>query len=101
MTTLRQFLQRLASFFRRDQLDHDLDAEMFAHLEMAVEENIKNGMLAAEARRQALIPLGGPQQATERHGDARGLPFLDVLFQDLRYTFRSLRKDLGFTSVAI
>src|SRR5277367_3144519 len=101
MTTLRQSLRRFLSLFRRDQLDHDLDAEMSAHLEMAVEENVKNGMSADEARRQALIHFGGLQQATERHRDARGLPFLDVLFQDLRYTFRSLRKDLGFTSISI
>jgi predicted permease len=99
--TLRQSLQRFLSFFRRAQLDHDLDAEMSAHLEMAVEENVKNGMSADEARRQALIQFGGTQQASERHRDARGLPFLDVLFQDLRYTFRTLRKDLGFASISI
>jgi predicted permease len=99
--TLRQFLQRVLSLFRRDQLDHDLGAEMSAHLEMAVEENVKNGMSAEEARRQALIHFGGTQQATEQHRDARGLPFRDVLFQDLRYTFRSLRKDRAFTAIAI
>jgi predicted permease len=99
--TLRQFLQRFLSFFRRSQLDHDLRAEMDAHLEMAVEENMRNGMAPDEARRQALIHFGGAQQATEQHRDSRGLPFLDVLFQDLRYTFRTLRKDRTFTIIAI
>jgi hypothetical protein len=66
MTTLRQFLQRFGSFFRRSELDQDLHAEMSAHLEMAVEENRKLGMSADEARRQALIHFGGTQQATER-----------------------------------
>src|SRR5579863_627766 len=99
--TLRQSFQRFLSFLRRDQLDHDLDAEMSAHLEMAVEENIRNGMSADEARRQARIYFGGTLQATEQHRDARGLPFLDILFQDLRYTFRTLRKDRAFTAIAI
>src|SRR5271170_3068706 len=99
--TLRQSLRRFLSFFRRSELDQDLQAEMAAHLEMAVEENLRNGMSRDEARRRALIHFGGTQQATERHRDARGLPFLDVLFQDLRYTFRALRKDRAFTAIAI
>jgi predicted permease len=99
--TLRQSLQRFLSFFRAKQLDQDLQAEMAAHLEMAVEENLRTGMSADEARRQALIQFGGTQQSTENHRDSRGLPVLDVLFQDLRFTFRTLRKDLGFASIAI
>ena len=97
----RQSLQRFQSFFRRSQLDQDLHAETAAHLEMAVEENLRNGMSPGQARRQALIDFGGAQQATEQHRDSRGLPFLDVLFQDLRYTFRTLRKDRAFTVIAI
>jgi predicted permease len=101
MATIRQSLQRFLSFIRRSQLDQDLRAEMAAHLQMAVEENLRSGMSADEARRQALIQFGGTQQSKENHRDSRGLPVLDVLFQDLRYTFRTLRKDLGFTSIAI
>jgi predicted permease len=99
--TLRQSIQRFLSFFRGKHLDQDLRAEMYVHLEMAVEENLRNGMSEDEARRQALIAFGGAQQATEQHRDSRGLPFLDVLFQDLRYTFRTLRKDRAFTAIAI
>jgi predicted permease len=99
--TLRQSVQRFLSFFRGKQLDKDLQAEMYVHLEMAIEENLRNGMSPEEARRRALIDFGGAQQATEQYRDSRGLPFLDVLFQDLRYTFRTLRKDRAFTAIAI
>jgi predicted permease len=98
---LRQVLNRLRAFFRKERMDTDLDAEMAAHLELAIEENLKRGMLAEEARRQALIRFGGVEQAKERHREARGLPALDVLMQDLRYAFRTLRRDRAFTLVAV
>ena len=99
--SLREAFSRIRSFFRKDQLDLELNDEMAAHLEMAVEENIRSGMSAEEARRQALVRFGGVQQARERHRDSRGLPALDVLMQDLRFTFRTLRRDRVFTIVAV
>jgi predicted permease len=98
---LRQFRQRLRSLFRRAQLDRDLDAEMSTHLELAIEENLQRGLSPAEARRQARLRFGGPQQAKEQHREARSLPFLETLFHDVRYSFRMLLKSPGFTSVAI
>jgi predicted permease len=101
MDWLRQSLNRFRSFFRRAPLDRDLDAEMAAHLELAIEENMRHGMLAAEARRHALIHFGGPQQARERHREARGVPALETLLQDMRFGFRMLVKNPGFTAVAV
>jgi predicted permease len=93
--------QRVQAFFRKAALDRELDAEMAAHLEIAIEENERSGMTPEEARRQALVQFGGVQRAREEQRAARGLPFLDVLGQDLRYTVRTLRRDAGFTVVAV
>jgi predicted permease len=98
---LRQFFHRVTSVFRRDKLDHDLDAELAAHLELAIEENLHRGLSADEARRQALIRFGGKQQAIEQHRDARGLPGLEILVVDLRYAVRALFKNPGFTIAVV
>jgi hypothetical protein len=94
-------LHSLLALFRRDQLDSDLAAEISAHLDLAIEDNLRVGMSPQQARRQALAMFGGPQQAKENHREARSLPIIETLIQDLRYTFRTLRKDPGFTAIAI
>jgi putative ABC transport system permease protein len=91
----------LWSFLRSAQEDRELDAEMAVHLEFAMEENVRRGLPAAEARRQALIQFGGPQQAKEQHREVRGLPFLEVVLQDVRFALRLLRKNPGFATVTI
>jgi len=93
--------KRMLAFLHRDALDRELDAEMAAHLEMAVEENVRSGMSPEDARRRALVRFGGTQRAREEQRAARGLPFLDVLLQDMRFTLRTLRCDAGFTTVAV
>ncbi len=101
MGAVREGLERLRSFFKKPQRDSELDAEVAEHLELAVEENIRHGMTAEEARRQALIRFGGVVQAKEQQREARGLPWLDVLLQDLRFTFRTLGRDRGFSVIAV
>ena len=101
MISLRQAFNRFRAFLRSEQLDREVKEEMASHLEMAVEENLRRGMSAEEARRQALVRFGGVQQAIEQHRESRTLPWVDVLRQDLRFTFRMLRRDSGFTIVAV
>ena len=98
---LRQLLYRLRSFFRGADQDRELDAEMSAHLELAIEENLKRGLQPGEARRQALMRFGGPQQAKENHREARGLPLLETVLQDFRFALRMLRRSPGFALLAI
>src|SRR5271154_1596976 len=101
MGAIRQGINRVQAFFQKRQNDSELDSEMASHLEFAIEENLRRGMSPEEARRQALLRFGGVQQAKEQQRETRGLPWLDVLGQDLRFTLRTLRRDRAFTIVAV
>jgi predicted permease len=86
---------------RRRPLDAELDAELAAHLEMAIEDNLARGLPLAEARRLALVSIGGMEQARYRHREARGIMSIDILMQDIKYTLRTLWNDPSFTVVAV
>jgi len=101
MGRLRIFGARMRGLFRKRQLDGDLDAELRAHLEMLTEENIRKGMPPEEARYAARREFGGVEQSKELHREQRSIPFLDALFQDLRFALRGLRNRPGFALVAI
>ncbi|MGA7155417.1 MAG: ABC transporter permease [Acidobacteriaceae bacterium] len=98
---LIQICSRMRAFFQWEPLDRELDAEMASHLELAIEENVQQGMSPEAARRRALVEFGGLQQARERQRAARGLPFLEVLGQDLRFALRQLNSNRGFTATAV
>jgi len=101
MNRLREWWKRAAGLFHKERRDAELEEELAAHLEMLVEENVERGMTAQEARRAARIALGGEEQIKEAVREQRGLPFLESLIADVRFGLRMLRKNPGFTAVAV
>jgi putative ABC transport system permease protein len=101
MNTVRSILLRLSSLFRKERLDRELNAELASHLDLHTEENLRAGMNPEEARRAALLKLGGVEQTKESVRDRRGIPLLETILQDVRFSLRTLRKNPGFSSVAV
>jgi predicted permease len=101
MSNVRAWLSRLAGIFNRGQRDRELAAELESHLEMQIEDNVRRGMGAGEARRVALIQSGGIESTKEKYRERRGLPLVERFLQDLRYGVRTLRSNRGFTAIAV
>src|SRR5215813_9284908 len=99
------FLKSIASRFRAQAspqtIDNDFQHELDTHLELAIQENIRRGMTPEEATRAARIRLGGNTQLKETNRELRGLPFIETALQDFRFAFRMLRKNPGFSAIAI
>lgn len=101
MLILRELIARIRSVFHWRSRDEDFDAELNQHLELAIEDNLRRGMPPEEARRLALVRLGGLDQTRELHRESRGLPLLEALVRDLRYALRTMRRDAALTTFAI
>ena len=101
LDSLRRAVARVGSFFHTEPLDRELEEEVQSHIAMATEDNIRSGMTPEQARRKAMVKFGGVAQAKEKQRESRGLPGLETLLQDLRYTMRTLKRDSGFATVAI
>jgi putative ABC transport system permease protein len=98
-------LHRLASVVRwivhRDRAERDLNDELEAFVDMAAADGVRDGAGPAEARRSALLDLGGVEQAKERVRSARHGAWLDEVGRDLRYGLRQLRRSPAFSCIAV
>jgi hypothetical protein len=100
LARLKEWVSRVGMFVLAGKIDADLEEELASHLAMLEEEGMRQGMSRQEARRAAHLKLGDTAQLREAHRDARGLPVLDSLLQDVRYASRSLLDVPAFTAAA-
>jgi putative ABC transport system permease protein len=97
----RPWASRLLSPFTRRRSEADLGEEIQAHLDRLAVDHVGRGLSPAEARAAARREFGGVDQVKETYRDQRGLPLVDTLSQDVRYTLRTLYHHSGFTSAAV
>ena len=99
--TFQRRLARLLALFRKSRLEHELECEVRAHLELAERDALARGCTPAEARREALRSFGGVEQMKEIHREDRSTLWLENLVKDARYALAALRREPLFAGVAI
>jgi len=98
---MRQLLRRLIGTFLSTRNERAFADELDAHLQAHVDDNVRTGMTSDEARRQALIALGGLPSTIEEYRDQSRLPFVETTMQDIRYGLRLLWKSPTYAFAAI
>jgi putative ABC transport system permease protein len=101
MNRLRAWMLRLAGSVWTGRRDGDFASELESHLQLHIDDQVRSGVAPDEARRRALISLGGVEQTKERLRDRERLPWLDAALQDLRGSLRLMRRTPGFTLFAL
>ena len=101
MHKLRAWWLRVYGLFRPGHAEEDFSAELESHLALHTEDGIRAGLSPAEARRQALIRLGGAEQTRQAHRERRTLPWLESVLRDVRYALRGFRRNPIFTLTVI
>ena len=100
MRKLRAMGMRLLGLLRGNRAAGEIDAEIESHIDLHIVDGVRAGLDEAEARRRALIRLGGAEQVRQAYREQRGLPWLGEVGRDARFGLRMLAKNPGFTAVA-
>ncbi len=101
MRSLHRLLARASHLTSAHRQNARLHEEIAAHLAAQTEENLRAGMIASEARRQARLKFGAVEAVREHYHAEAGLPFFETLARELRYAGRMLWKSPAFTAVAL
>jgi predicted permease len=101
MRKLRALALRAFGLYGKRRRENDFAAELESHVGFDTESGILAGLSPAEARRQALVRLGGAEQARQAQRERRTLPWLESLLRDFTYGLRTLGKHRGATAIAI
>ena len=101
MRIVRAWFAKLAGIFSAHRAEQSFDEELQSHLELHIADNLRRGMTPEEARRVALLKLGGRDATKEAYRDQRRLPVWDAALHDARFALRTMRRSPGLTAVAI
>jgi len=101
MRKIRALMIRMRGLFSAGSIDKEISAELDSHVGLHTEANVRAGLTPEEARRQALIRLGGAEQTRQAYRDRSTVPAVESILQDVRFAVRQMYKAPGFTLTAV